>query len=111
MANGIVVDTIAAKILEIRGKKIMLDRNLAKLYAVETRVLNQAVRRNRSRFPEDFMFILTREEINRISQFVISLKFSKNVYAFTQEGVAMLSGVLNYTISLPKAASPPATNL
>jgi hypothetical protein len=70
---------------------------------VETRALNQAVRRNIDRFPEDFMFRLTREEIMRISQFVISsgdpgvrtLKFSKNVMAFTEHGVAMLSSVLN----------------
>ena len=80
----------------IRGQKVMLDKDLAQLYGVETRVLNQAVRRNTGRFPVDFMFELTREEIMRISQFVISsdLKFSRNVFAFTQEGVAMLSGVL-----------------
>ena len=81
----------------------MLDRDLAKLYGVETRALNQAVRRNMDRFPDDFMFPLTREEIMRISQFVISsehqgvktLKFSKNVMAFTEHGIAMLSSVLN----------------
>ena len=86
-------------ILLIRGQKVMLDRDLALLYGVETRVLNQAVRRNIDRFPEDFMFPLTREEIMRISQIVISsvhpgvktLKFSKNVMAFTEHGVAMLS--------------------
>lgn len=55
----------------------------------------QAVKRNSDRFPEDFMFSLTREEILRISQFVTSLKYSKSVYAFTDQGVAMLSGVLN----------------
>jgi hypothetical protein len=87
----------------IRGQKVMLDRDLAQLYGVETRALNQAVRRNIDRFPGDFMFRLTREEIMRISQFVISsgdpgvktLKFSKNVMAFTEHGVAMLSSVLN----------------
>lgn len=73
----------------------MLDKDLAELYAVETRVLNQAVKRNIKRFPEDFMFSLTRNEILRISQFVTSLKFYKNVSAFTEQGVAMLSGVLN----------------
>lgn len=74
----------------------MLDRDLARLYGVETRVLNQAVRRNAERFPGDFMFDLTRDEIMRISQSVISsdLKFSKSVHAFTEQGVAMLSGVL-----------------
>ena len=61
---------------------------------IETRVM-QAVKRNSDRFPEDFMFSLTREEILRISQFVTSLKYSKSVYAFTDQGVAMLSGVLN----------------
>jgi hypothetical protein len=55
----------------------------------------QAVKRNRDRFPDDFMFALTRDEIQRMSQIVISLKFSKAVYAFTEEGVAMLSSVLN----------------
>ena len=74
----------------------MLDRDLADLYEVETRVLNQAVRRNIERFPADFMFELTREEILRISQTVTSsnLKFSKRVTAFTEQGVAMLSSVL-----------------
>jgi hypothetical protein len=95
MSNSIVVELIATKIFEIRCKKVMLDRDLAKLDGVETRALNQAVKRNQSHFPEDFMFNLTREEINRILQFVISLKFSKNVYAFTEQGVAMLSSVLD----------------
>jgi hypothetical protein len=81
----------------IRGQKVMLDRDLAELYGVPTRSLNQAVRRNIGRFPADFMFELTREEIMRMSQSVTSsdLKFSKRVTVFTQEGVAMLSGVLN----------------
>ena len=76
----------------------MLDRDLAILYGVETRVLNQAVKRNQDRFPSDFMFELTRDEIRNISQFVTSsphLKYSKSAYAFTEQGVAMLSGVLN----------------
>jgi len=97
------MEMIEGKILLIRSQKVMLDRDLARLYGVETRALNQAVRRNIDRFPEDFMFRLTREEIKRISQFVISsghpggetLKFSKNVMAFTEHGVAMLSSVLN----------------
>jgi hypothetical protein len=97
------VEMIEGKILSIRGQKVMLDRDLATLYGVETRVLNQAVRRNIERFPEGFMLRLTREEIMSISQFVISsvhpgvktLKFSKSVMAFTEHGVAMLSGVLN----------------
>jgi hypothetical protein len=76
----------------------MLDRDLAALYGVETRSLNQAVKRNADRFPADFMFTLSREEIGRISHFVTSsahLKFSKQVHAFTEQGVAMLSSVLN----------------
>ena len=75
----------------------MLDRDLAELYGVETRVLNQAVRRNLDRFPEDFMFALTREEIMNLSQIVISsrIKHAPNVFVFAEQGVAMLSGVLN----------------
>jgi hypothetical protein len=89
---------IAQSIHLLRGQKVMLDRDLAALYGVETRVLNQAVKRNAARFPDDFVFTLTREEIGRISQFVTSLsalKFSKKVRAFTEQGVAMLSSVLN----------------
>jgi hypothetical protein len=66
------VERIEKAILLIRGQKVMLDKDLAVLYGVETRVLNQAVRRNIKRFPPDFMFELTREEIMRISQTVIS---------------------------------------
>ena len=81
----------------IRDNKVMLDSDLARLYGVETRVLKQAVRRNKKRFPDDFMFELTREEIMRISQIVTSskIKYSKQVHAFTEQGVAMLSSVLN----------------
>jgi ORF6N domain-containing protein len=83
-------------ILVIRGQKVLLDRDLATLYAVETRALNQAVKRNGERFPSDFMFELTREEIIGISQIVTSsnVKFSKRVTVFTEQGVAMLSSVL-----------------
>jgi hypothetical protein len=89
-------DLVISKIYELRGKRVMLDRDLAQLYGVQTRALNQAVRRNRERFPEDFMFSLTRKEIMNLSQFVISskMKHAPNVFAFTQEGVAMLSSVL-----------------
>jgi hypothetical protein len=83
-------------ILLIRRQNVILDRDLADLYGVETRVLNQAVRRNIKRFPEDFMFALTRDEIMRISQIVTSseIKYSKRVHAFTEQGAAMLSSVL-----------------
>ena len=90
-------ERIADKILVVRGQKILLDHDLAMLYGVQTRVLNQAVKRNAARFPEDFMFSLTRDEIVRVSQTVTSsgdLKFSKRVHAFTEQGVAMLSSVL-----------------
>ncbi len=75
----------------------MLDRDLTTLYEVETRVLNQAVRRDIKPFPEDFLFALTRDEIMRISQIVTSsdIKYAKQVHAFTEQGVAMLSGILN----------------
>jgi hypothetical protein len=97
------VEIVEQKIYLVRDHKVMLDRDLAELYGVETRVLNQAVRRNIERFPEDFMISLTREEIMRISQIVISspqaeldtLKYSKSVMAFTEYGIAMLSSVLN----------------
>ena len=91
------VEAIVSKVLFLRGEKVLLDRDLAELYGVETRVLNQAVRRNARRFPKDFMFTLTREEVTRISQSVTSsqVKYSKRVTAFTEQGVAMLSSVLN----------------
>jgi len=100
MSEIIPQEIINSKILIIRGKKVMLDRDLAGLYGVDTRALNQAVRRNRNRFPEDFMFQLTKEEMdNWKSQIVISNKdkmgLRKRPYAFTKNGVAMLSSVLN----------------
>src|SRR3989338_2259955 len=90
-------EVIERKIYLIRGHKVMLDRDLAELYGVETRVLNQAVRRNINRFPSDFMFSLSREEIMNLSQIVISsrIKHAPNVFVFTEQGVAMLSSVLN----------------
>ncbi len=94
------VETIEQKILLIRGQKVMLDRDLALLYGVDTRVLNQAVKRNLKRFPSDFMFRLNENEAIGFSrsQFVI-LKKGKNIkyfpYAFTENGVAMLSSILN----------------
>ncbi|HUT44614.1 MAG TPA: ORF6N domain-containing protein [Candidatus Bathyarchaeia archaeon] len=97
MSELISIEVVASKIFFIRDIKVMLDRDLAELYGVETRVPNQAVRRNIKRFPEDFMFALTRDEIMRISQIVTSsdIKYAKQVHAFTEQGVAMLSGILN----------------
>ena len=95
-AIGLPIERIQKSIYLIRGWNVMLDRDLAELYGVETRVLNQAVRRNIDRFPKDFMFALTREEIRNISQIVISseIKHARNVHVFTEQGVAMLSSVL-----------------
>ena len=90
-------------IYDIRGQKVMLDSDLAKLYQVETKVSNQAVKRNIKRFPPDFMFRLTVQEVldNR-SQFVTAS--NRNVsappFAFTEQGIAMLSGVLKSDIAI-----------
>ena len=91
-------EIIQRKILIIRGRKVMLDRDLAELYEVETFNLNKAVKRNIERFPEDFMFQLNDEEFkNLIFHFGISSwgGTRKLPYAFTENGVAMLSSVLN----------------
>ena len=91
------LEIIKNSIHEIRGKKVMLDMDLAKLYEVETRVLKQAVRRNMERFPEDFMFELTEDEIHNLtSHFVISRWGGQRYkpFAFTEQGIAMLSSVL-----------------
>jgi hypothetical protein len=95
MYKMITIEKIENKIFQIRGKKVILDKDLAVLYGVPTRILNQAIKRNIKRFPMDFMFSLTRKEILRMSQTVISLKFYKSVHAFTEQGIAMLSSVLN----------------
>ena len=93
-------EQIERSILLILGEKVMLDFDLAKLYGVETRTLAQAVKRNMERFPEDFMFQLTKEELeNWRSQFVMSnpgakMGLRRPPYAFTEQGVAMLSSVL-----------------
>ena len=94
---------IQSKIYEIRGQKVMLDFDLAEMYEVETRVLNQAVKRNIRRFPDDFMFQLTVSEWDTLkSQFVISRwgGTRKLPFAFTEGGLAMLSGVLNSDIAI-----------
>ena len=96
---------ISSKILNLRGKQVMLDRDLAVLYQVETRTLNQAVKRNLDRFPDDFMFQLTKDEfVNWKSQFVISnsdvMGLRKIPYAFTEEGIYMLATVLNSKVAV-----------
>jgi len=89
---------IARIIYCLRDQRVILDKDLAKAYGVETRALNQAIKRNQDRFPADFQFELTREEILGMSQTVISLgklKFSKQVRAFTEHGALMAATVLN----------------
>ena len=93
-------ELVMNKIYLVRGQKVMFDFDLALLYGVETRVLNQAVKRNTSRFPEDFMFRLSEKEWEVLrSQIVMSSKKHRGVvylpYVFTEQGVSMLSGVLN----------------
>ena len=100
MSNLLSTEVIASKIYLIRGKKVMLDRDLAFLYGTETRILNQAVKRNIRRFPDDFMFQITEYEVkNWISQIVTSNKekmgLRKRPLAFTEHGILMLSSVLN----------------
>jgi len=98
MEQLVPIERIEAKILLIRGQKIMLDKDLAELYGVETKVLIQAVKRNIERFPEDFMFQLTKEEFEILrSQFVTSSWGGRRYlpYAFTEHGILMLSSVLN----------------
>lgn len=109
-----IIKSIQNRIYEIRGERVMLDFDLAALYQVETRALNQAVKRNITRFPKDFMFRLTPSEWEGMrsqaviayngqtsmpSQIVIASQAKRNTkvtpYAFTEQGVAMLSGILN----------------
>ncbi len=94
------IERIAASIYVVRGQKIMLDADLAVLYGVETKVLNQAVRRNIERLPEDFMFQLTPDEASALRSQIVTLKRGRGTHpkyaplAFTEQGVAMLSGML-----------------
>jgi len=94
------VDRIEKAILLIHGQKVMLDADLAELYGVETRVLVQAVKRNLERFPEDFMFQLSKDDIDFLRSQIVTLKKGRGQhskylpYAFTEQGVAMLSSVL-----------------
>jgi len=92
-------ELVMNKIYLIRGQKVMLDRDLAELYGVETKVLNQAVKRNSDRFPTDFMFQLTEEEWRILRSQIVTSKIGRGgarylPMAFTEQGVAMLSSVL-----------------
>lgn len=92
------LQVIQNKIYEIRGQRVMLDRDLAELYEVQTKVLNQAVKRNIKRFPADFMFQLNKEEFENLRSQIVTSRWGGTrtmPYAFTEQGVAMLSGLLN----------------
>lgn len=102
MTEGMIpIDQIANAIVVVRNHRVLLDADLARLYGVETRALNQAVRRNVERFPSDFMFQLTVEEDARLRSQIVILDAARGrhrkfrPYAFTEQGVAMLSGVLH----------------
>ena len=100
IANSVQVDTIKSSIYEVRGQRVMLDSDLAELYEVEVSQLKRQVRRNIDRFPEDFMFELTREEYDSLRCQNGTIKGGRGQhskylpFAFTEEGVAMLSGML-----------------
>jgi phage regulator Rha-like protein len=102
MKDIVPVEMIEQRIFVIHGQKVMIDRDLARLYGVKTKVLKQAVKRNTERFPKDFMFQLTWEETKALRSQIVTLKqgsirgmHSKyRAYAFTEQGVAMLSSVL-----------------
>lgn len=98
------LELIQNKIYEIRGQRVMLDRDLAQMYGIETKVLKQSVKRNIIRFPSDFMFELSKEEFDSLrSQFVTSKSKGGTrymPYAFTEQGVAMLSSVLNSEVAI-----------
>ncbi len=99
MNEIITLDILQKKIFTIRNKRVMIDRDLAELYGVPTKRLNEAVKRNKRRFPADFMFQLTNEEQAEVvanCDHLKNLKFShQNAYVFTEHGVTMLSSILN----------------
>ena len=101
------IHTLQSKIHDVRGQKVILDFDLAALYEVETKVLNQAVKRNIRRFPIDFMFQLSDDEYLSLRSQIVTLensgrgKYRKyNPYAFTEQGIAMLSGILNSDVAI-----------
>lgn len=105
MNEMIVQGEISSHILTLRGKQVMLDRDLAGLYQVETRILNQAVKRNIERFPDDFMFQLSKDEFENLkSQIVISSLrhggIRKMPYVFTEQGIYMLATVLRSQVAV-----------
>ena len=101
--NDSPITVVQNLIYEIRGKRVMLDSDLARLYQVETKALNQAVKRNIKRFPPDFMFQLTTEEVSSMrSQIVTAYQRNTSAppFAFTEQGVAMLSGLLKSDVAI-----------
>jgi len=98
MSGLVPVEIIANKIFLIRGKKVMIDRDLAELYGVTTKRLVEQIKRNIKRFPEDFMFQMNKDEFATLrSQFATSKRGGRRYfpYVFTEQGIAMLSGILN----------------
>jgi len=98
MTDIVPIEQIAGRIYFIRGVKVMLDRDLAELYEVETKVLKRNVRRHIDRFPDDFMFELTYQELINLRHQIGTSSWGGSRYkpmAFTEQGVAMLSGILN----------------
>ncbi len=100
MPNPILItdEKIVQKIYNIREQKVMLDQDLAELYGVQTKVLNQSVKRNLKRFPKDFMFQLTKDEFEDLKSQIVTTSWGgrrTSPYVFTEQGVAMLSSVLN----------------
>ena len=98
------VERIGQRILFLRGQKVMLDSDLAEIYGVTTKRLNEQVKRNKERFPKDFMFLLTTEEKAEVvanCDHLQSLKYSPNLpYVFTEHGAIMLASVLNSTVAV-----------
>ena len=109
-----IIQSLQNRIYEIRGQRVILDKDIAQLYEIETRILNQAVKRHIDRFPEDFMLQLTKEELENIHIQKVANLTPQNLrfqietsslvewggsrylpYAFTEQGVAMLSGIIN----------------
>lgn len=104
--NRITEEIVLSKIYIVRGLKVMLDKDLAGLYQVPTKVFNQSVKRNSKRFPSDFMFQLTKEEFDFQRSQIVTFEKGKGKYpkylpyAFTEQGVAMLSSILNTDIAI-----------
>ena len=97
------IQIIQNKIYEIRGQRVMLDFDLAALYQVTTSALNQAVKRNIKRFPDDFMFQLSKGEFDNLKSQIVTCGWGgtrKPPYAFTEQGLAMLSGLLNSDVAI-----------